>query len=326
MQTENLIFTNWKERCSSLGKLLTNLPEPLREATEEDSVRIQTLLDIKRTGKNPETNRPNKWDDTKEKELEQLQNIVKRIEPKDKLPTGAITHLEEVFRHLFWKRRRFLENKYLSKGTICEEDALDLKSQRDEFFYRKNDEHLSNDFIQGTPDNLQKKTKDTKTNWDLESFDNAELKTLYEWQLKGYMWIVHSYDLPELETKTESELVYCLVNAPLHLIEDEKRRMWFQMGQPDDTDEEFRYKVAQLERNMIFDVSKFKKEYPGYDFYNPIQDFSIPPHMRLKSFNVTLTEEDIKHMTRRVTMAREWLVNKERETLKQIADGWQRNN
>lgn len=318
MQTENLIFTNWRARCSSHGKLYTNLPS--KEAAEKREERIKELVNERDYGINANGNKV-KWTQNKMDELIKLTND---REKGDELPTGAITYLTEVFNHLFWKRRRFLENKYLSKGTICEEDALDLRSQRDDFFYRKNDEHLHNDFIQGTPDNLQILIKDTKTNWDLESFENAELTTLYEWQLKGYMWIAQSHDLPELETKTEAELVYCLVNAPLHLIEDEKRRMWYAIGQPDDTDEDYREKVAQLERNMIFDIAKFKKEYPGYDFYNPILDFSIPPHMRVKSFKVTLTEDDIKHMTRRVTMAREWLVNKERETLKQIANGWKK--
>lgn len=320
MQTENLIFTNWKARCSSLGKLMTNLPS--EEAASKREARIKELTNERDYGVNANGNKV-KWTQNK---MDELVKLTDDREKGDELPTGAITYLEEVFRDKFWKRKRFLENKYLSKGTICEEDALDLVSQRDDFFYRKNEEHLNNDFIEGTPDNLQKKIKDTKANWDKESFDNAELTTLYTWQLKGYSWIAHSYDLPELETKTELELDYCLVNAPLHLLEDEKRRIWFAMGQPEDEDEEFRYKIAQLERNMIFDVQKFKREYPHYDFYSPIQDFSIPPHMRLKSFQVTLDEDDIKHMTRRVMLSRQWLINKEIETLKQIADGWQRNN
>ncbi|KZE77514.1 hypothetical protein AV926_14165 [Myroides marinus] len=316
MQTENLIFTDWLARCSSLGKIMTNLP------SEEDTLKIakeiKDLTNERDYGVNANGNKV-KWTENKDNRLALL---LEKQNKGDELPTGAITYLEEVFRSEFWKRKRFLENKYLSKGTICEEDALDIVSQRDNYFYRKNDEHLNNDFIQGTPDNLQLRIKDTKTSWDLESFEKAELTTLYEWQLKGYSWIAHSYDLPELETKTESELDYCLVNAPLQLLEDEKRKMWLNLGQPEEEDEAFIEKMMQLERNMIFDIAKFKQEYPHYDFYSPILDFSIPPFMRIKSFNVTLTEDDIKHMTRRVTMARKWLVDKEKETLKQLANGW----
>ena len=319
MQTENLIFTNWKARCSSLGKLMTNLPT--KEASKKRETRIKELVNERDYGVNANGNKV-KWTQNKADELIKLTDD---REKGDELPTGAITELEEVFEDVFWERKRILTNKYLTKGTINEEDALELISQRDEFFYRKNDLHLENEFIQGTPDNLQNKIKDTKANWDLESYRKALLDTIYEYQLKGYMWLAHSYDLPELETKTEARLEYCLVNAPLHLIEDEKRILWYAMGQPDEEDQEYIHKVKQLERNMIFDAYKFKKDYPGYDFYNK-KNFSMPPHVRVKSFDVTLTEDDIKHMTRRVTMAREWLVNKERETLKQIADGWQRNN
>ncbi len=316
MKTENLIFPTWRARCSSLGKLMTNLP------TEEEALKIATeikeLTNERDYGINANGNKV-RWTENKDNRLALL---LEKKTKGDELPTGAITYLEEEFRDKFWGRKRFLDNKYLKKGTICEEDALDLVSQRDNFFYRKNDEHLSNGFIQGTPDNLQKITKDTKTNWDMESFEKAELITLYKDQLKGYMWLAHSYDLPELETKTEAELVYCLVNAPLHLLQDEKRRIYFAMNQPDEEDEEYIEKMIQLERNMIFDIEKFKQEYPNYDFYSPILDFSIPAHLRIKSFKVNLNEEDIKHMTRRVTMARNWLIEKEKETLQQINKKW----
>ncbi|MVX37253.1 hypothetical protein [Myroides sp. LoEW2-1] len=318
MQTENLIFTNWRARCSSFGKLMTNLP------SEEESLKIVTeikdLTNERDYGINANGNKV-KWTENKDNRLAFL---LDKQNKGDELPTGAITYLEEVFRDKFWNRKRFLENKYLTKGTVCEEDALDLVSQRDNFFYRKNDEHIHNYFLQGTPDNLQKKIKDTKTSWDLESFEKAELTTLYEWQLKGYSWISHSYDFPELETKTISELDYCLVNAPYDLLMDELKQLQWKHNviDIDNPSEEFIEEAKQLERNMIFDIAKFKEEYPYYDFYSTILDFSIPPFMRNKSFNVTLTEDDIKHMTRRITMAREWLVNKEKETLKQISNGW----
>lgn len=315
MQTENLIFENWKARCSSLGKLMTNLPSAEQE--EKIATEIKELTNERDYGVNKNGNKV-KWTENKDNRLAEL---IEKQNKEDELPTGAITYLEEVFRDVFWKRKRFLNNKYLEKGTINEDDALGLASLRDNFFYRKNDEHLSNDFIQGTPDNLQIKTKDTKTNWDLESFEKAEDTTLYSWQLKGYMWLVHSYDFPELETKTESELLYCLVNAPLHLVQSERKSLWYKLGMPDEEDEEWLEAARQLERNMIFDKQAFRNEYPNYDFEN-FNDFSIPPHLRIKSFEETLVEQDIKDMTRRVTMARQWLVNKEIETIKKLKNGF----
>ncbi|WP_430611556.1 hypothetical protein [Flavobacterium sp. JP2137] len=310
-----LIFTNWMARCSSLGNLMTNLPTEDEQA--KIALEIEELTNERDYGTNRNGNKV-KWTETKDLRLGVL--IKKRDNP-DELPSGAITYLEKEFRDKFWRRRRFLDNKYLSKGTINEDDSLGLLSLLDNFFYRKNDEHLNNGTIQGTPDNRQNKTKDTKSSWDLETFENAELISLYSWQLKGYMWLEHSYDNPELNTKTEAELCYCLVNAPLHLIENEKKSLWFKMGMPDEDSETWINAVCQLERNMIFDIPAFQAEYPNYDFYNPVLDFSIPPHLRDKRFSVNLESEDIKNITRRVLMARDWLIAKEIETLKLIEHG-----
>ncbi len=305
-----LIFQDWRCRCSQLGKLLTNLPT--EEAKQKIKDEIKVLTDERDLGVNANGNKV-KWTPTKESNLLALQEKLKR-EEQDQLPAGAITYLEEEFRYLYWGRRRSLSNKYLTKGTIAEEDALQLLSEIDGVNYWKNEEHLQNDYIQGTPDNRQIKEKDTKCSWDLESFDNAELTTLYTWQLKGYSWLEHSYNNTELETKTESELCYCLVNAPLSVIEKEKKTLFYNMNMPDETDEEWIEACQQLERNMIFDVPAFKREYPHYDFYNTNLDFSIPAKMRVKRFDVTLEESDIKHITRRVTMARNWLIEKEKQT------------
>lgn len=307
-----LIFETWLCRCSQLGKLLTNLPtEEAKQKIKDDMKVLENERDL---GVNVNGNKV-KWTPKKESDLLSLKEKLKK-EEEDHLPSGAITYLEEEFRRVYWGRKRELSNKYLTKGTIAEEDALELLSFIDGTTYWKNEEFLENQYICGTPDNRQVKEKDTKCSWDLESFDKAELTTLYAWQLKGYMWLEHNYDNKQLQTKTEAELCYCLVNAPLISIENERKSLYYQMNMPDEADDEWIETVQQLERNMIFDVPSFKKTYPNYDFYNMDLDFSIPAHMRVKKFDVTLNPEDIKHMTRRVTMARKWLVNKEIETNK----------
>lgn len=309
---EKLIFETWLCRCSQLGKIMTNLP------TEENQLKLQSqikeLENERDLGVNANGNKV-KWTATKESNLVALKEKLIR-EQQDELPSGAITFLEEEFRRVYWGRKRSLSNKYLTKGTIAEEDALELLSEIDGITYWKNEEFLQNEFICGTPDNRQVVGKDTKCSWDLQSFDEAELTTLYKWQLKGYSWLEHFYNNTELESKTESELCYCLVNAPLELIEKERKTLFYNMNMPDEEEDEWIEECQQLERNMIFDVPAFKKSYPNYDFYNTDLGFSIPAHMRIKRFTVTLGSEDIKHITRRVSMARKWLINKEIETNK----------
>jgi len=167
-----LIFKNLKARCSSLGHIMTNLPQPI---TEEEKTELANLLEECRSGVN-ENGRKTKWTDVKASRVKALQ---KKEKGEDELPSGAKTHLDDVFRSQFWKRRRHLTNKYLEKGLLCEQDILDIASKMDNDFYLKNDEHDQNDYIQGSWDNFDKKVRDAKANYDLKTFDEADLSNLY---------------------------------------------------------------------------------------------------------------------------------------------------
>src|SRR5690606_24137174 len=139
-----------------------------------------------------------------------------------------------------------VHNKFVEKGNLVEEDALDLLSEIDGVTYFKNDEHLENDWVRGTPDNRQDGTViDTKSNYDLDTFDKAELTKLYEYQIKTYLF---------LDNKKHGILAYCLVNTPLHRIEAERKSLWYAMGMPEEDNNDWLETVCQLERNMIFDI------------------------------------------------------------------------
>jgi len=226
------------------------------------------------------------------------------------LPQGALTHIDDVFRSKFWMRERVLENKFLEKGNLQEQDSLGLKSSVDSKFYAKNKESFDNDFIQGTPDAVAEDfVIDTKTSWDMESFDKAELSHVYEWQVKGYCW---------LTGKAKGQLVYCLVNAPAHLVTDEIKKLYYRLGCPDESNDRYLDLARKIERNMIFDKSKFVKDNPGYDFYNSIWDFDVPEKFRVKTFDVELTDGDISVIKSRVTLARKVLQKKAKKYLPEV--------
>lgn len=302
------LFENWKPRASSFGLLLTNLPEKF---TEEDDKEYKLLLEIKQTGKNPETGRANKWSDTNQAKLDKLKKKKKGV---DELPDGAITKLEEIFNHIFWKRRKVIYNKYLEKGNIVEEDSLQLLSDVDGVTYWKNDEFLENEYSEGTPDNIFNRIRDTKSNYDFFTFQKAELTSLYGWQIKDYIWmaIESGHDIERV-----GELCYCLVNSPPHRIEAERKSMWYSMGMPDQNEDRWIEAASQLERNHIFDIEKFKSEFPNFELHNTFWR-NIPKHMRVKKFYVTLEDEDIEHMKRRSKMAKEWLLAREQQEIELI--------
>ena len=178
------LFENFKPRASQIGHLMTNLP---KKFTDEDQVKLDLLLEVKLTGKNPSTGRANKWDVDKQKEVNKLKESKKGI---DKLPSGAITKLEEIFNHVFWGRRKLIFNKYLEKGNMNEEDSLDLYSQVDGISYWKNDEFFDNGLVCGTPDNITEELlRDIKSNYEFDTFKKAEMTELYSWQIKSYLWL-----------------------------------------------------------------------------------------------------------------------------------------
>jgi len=302
---EESIFKDWKERCSSLGHLMTNLQTKEDKQKLKDDIKI--LENERDLGINVNGNKV-KWTDNK---IESLNKLKEKLNADDELSSGIKTHLDDVFRAVYWNRSRMLSNKYLEKGNIMEEDALQLVSDVDNEFYIKNKDLLQNDYIIGTPDNKQDIIRDTKCNWDMTTFDKAELTSLYEWQIKAYAW---------LDDKTEGELCYTLVNCTYNQLDKAKRDLYYQLGCPDDDDEKYLEGLKQIERNMIFDVAAFKRDYPYYTFEND-GDFSIPPPFRVKKFQVTLTDEDIENMKRRVLLARKYLIAKEQEA-KQILKQW----
>jgi hypothetical protein len=297
-----LIFKNWKQRCSSLGHIMTNLPVPITEQEEEE---LANLLYECQHGLNANGNKT-KWTEVKAARVKSLQ---KKEKGEDELPAGAKTHLDDVFRSQFWRRRRHLTNKFLDKGLLCEQDILALKSKLDNEFYTKNDEHFQNDYIQGSWDSFLKKVIDTKANYDLKTFEEADLSSLYKWQLHGYSFLAkEEYKLADYP---ESELVYGLVNSPLHHITNEITREFYANGNPDDDDENWMEVKRQVERNHIFDRDLFLRDYPAYIFQNKVWDFDIPWQFRIKQFDVKTTQDEIDHIKRRVLMCRIYLCEKE---------------
>lgn len=303
MEDTNLIFTRYKFRASGIAHILTSLPTPI---TPEQLAELKVFLQEKRTGLNS-NGRKTKWTDTKQKSVDSL---FKKKRGIDELPKGCITHLANIFRSEFWKRRDDVNNKYVLKGNIVEEDSLQLMSDFDGAFYKKNDEYFDNEFAKGCPDNIDETTvREAKSKWNLKTFDESELIDEWKWQVKCYLWM----------TGREIGVLYCLlVNSPLSMINNEITRAFYAAGCPPDEDDKWFDMKCQIERNHIFDIDAFRDENPHYQFINPILDFDIPKKMRVIKYDIGLTEQDKFDMASRVIMCRQWLVNKEIETLEKL--------
>jgi len=147
--------------------------------------------------------------------------IAKRDAPPV-LSQGAKTYIQKKALHHKYGIEDTIESRYLDKGIICEDEAVQIYATvSGEHLIFKNEEHFNNDFVQGTPDLiLEDRIVDIKCSWSLDSFPFFEdkLKTLYFYQVQAYMW---------LTDKSKAEVAYVLVNTPDHLFQQElEREKW----------------------------------------------------------------------------------------------------
>lgn len=171
-------------------------------------------------------------------------------------------HLLSIWIEQTWGRRKDFQNKYIEKGNMVEEDSLTLYSRATKTFYKKNQETFKNEFLIGTPDIIHNGSiKDIKSSWSIHTFyDNFHegINKGYDYQINGYMAIV-----PDI---TEGALVYCLVNTPHVLIEQEKSKLRYKLGVIDaDISPEYLEACEQIDKNSIFDDIPIDKRYIEFE-------------------------------------------------------------
>ncbi len=271
-----------KIRCSSIGKIMTGG----NGITEKQLITLNTLkAKEKRTDKQQET----------------LQELINKRDTPPPLSETTKKYCLELYAESLG-RRRDIQSKYLSKGIAVEDDSITLLSMLTNKFYTKNTKRYNNAFITGEPDLVpdQDELDDIKSSWDLVTFLNVRQNPTpdpnYYGQLQGYM---------ELTGRKRANLRYCLVNATPTLIDDEKRRLFYQCG---DTESQY-YKdgCKQIERNMIFDLPLFMKQNPYYDLSVTDWSHDIPMQSRLHTITIDYDPEYIKKVYARVERVREFI-------------------
>jgi hypothetical protein len=189
-----------KYRASGIGNLMVG--EIGLSAVQEK--RIKELNGEKSTGINTNGNKV-KWTDRKKQELESL--VYKKDNPELSETTKTFI-LETCIYNLLGVKKK-IKSKFLSKGTVQEDLAIEILSGIDGTHYSKNEIRKTNDITTGECDiDTGKKVIDIKNSWDFFTFFNAEPTSLYEWQGRSYM---------ELWDRDEFELVYVLNDLPLYL-------------------------------------------------------------------------------------------------------------
>lgn len=217
------------------------------------------------------------------------------------LSESAKTNCIDVYVSAKYGRQNDIQTKYMSKGNQVEEDSITLYSRLHKKFYKKNEDHLSNDFVQGTPDiftgesiHKAKTIIDIKSSWDLYTFHRTNAKPInpiYWWQLQTYMWLTGA------ET---AYLAYCLVNTPVAMIEEEKRRLFYKMNVATMEDPLYLEACEELELSMTYD--------------------DIPLHERLIEYEIPRDQDAISRLAGKVQKAREFIQQYENQLSPQPTD------
>ena len=201
------------------------------------------------------------------------------------LSQTAKSFVEEVWEQNEYNYSEPVVTDEMMKGNLCEQDAMSLVQEvcNDGIFREKfKGGRLQNDFVIGSPDiviseNGTKIVEDTKCSFTLGTFRNAELTTLYEWQLRGYMWLTGA---------TKARLRFCLVDTPDEILSSLKMK--------------FYYKFSCNEENK--DYIKISKQLE----HNHKPSQCLTAAQRLKTFEVEHDESKIELLKNRIAKAREF--------------------
>lgn len=203
-----------------------------------------------------------------------------RTKGEGKLSETAKAELIKVYIEQVYGRRKDISNKYTEKGIEAEESSIDLLALVKGRMMVKNKQRFTNDFITGEPDILNP-LYDTKSCWDLHTFYAAKTKPLikaYELQINGYCALIGA---------DHGTVAFCLVDTPLGLIEDEKRKLFYRMNVATTENPEYLEACEQLEKEMTFG--------------------DIPMEERIHEVKVIRDPELIERIYDRIKLCREWL-------------------
>ncbi|MCU7560044.1 hypothetical protein N4T42_07050 [Riemerella anatipestifer] len=204
MNALSLRFNNHLFRCSQLGKLMVGVNPALTPNQERTLIALREKM---------------KASKITDKQIQTYGDLLAKKNQKPELSASVKTHLSDIHKGVAFGRDNHITNKYLDKGIQVEEKSISLYTRVTGKLFMKNEKHFSNDFIKGTPDNIQGKVRDIKSSWSFKTFPLYAEETPtkdYEWQVQGYM---------ELTGLKEAELVYCLIDTPFKIVEDELRRL-----------------------------------------------------------------------------------------------------
>jgi len=194
------------------------------------------------------------------------------------LSETAKSYIQDLFKERELGIYKEFSSRYTDKGLEMEDEAIQFASEVLNWdFVVKNEVRFNNEWLTGEPDiNTDNLLADIKCSWSGSTFplfDETLKNKDYYYQLQGYMMLT-GHDT--------SELVYCLMNTPHQIVEDEVRRQ--------------HWKLNLIDEDL--DVRQAVQEMHNFD--------QIPNNLRVKRFIVEKDEASQQKIKERVEVAREY--------------------
>lgn len=204
------------------------------------------------------------------------------------LSKTCIKELIRIYNQEIYGRKKDITTKHMDKGTQAEEESITLFSRVEKKLFIKNEERLENEWATGHVDIYEgesvraaKTVWDIKSRWELDTFmpklveelDNGE-----ELQLQVYF---------DLTGATSGGIANTLVDCPVGLLMDEKKRLYYSMNVIWEEDPKYLAACEELERLLTF---------PDIDYRE-----------RVIKQEVARNDDLIATMKAKVPRMREWL-------------------
>ena len=241
----------FKIRCSAIGQIMAGSIG----LSDAQLRKLKTFQDKLKAGK----------------DLTDLQAIENdkliELQANPELPQGAKTYCKKWLKEKLYNRTREFSSKYTDKGNLCEDNSIQFISDWKLRPLEKNEKYFEDEFMCGTPDIIDSPMIDVKNSWDEQTFPLFESDIPdkdYFYQGQGYMNLCNEYKF---------EVIYCLMNAPFHIIQDEVRRASYRSNLSkselmdkymklmtfDDVDPSLRIKIFAFDRDQtVIDEIKFR--------------------------------------------------------------------
>ena len=179
---------------------------------------------------------------------------------KNEMGATAKSYIKQIAKENFYGYRSEINNKYIQKGLMQEQDSIDLLNTVRFEAYEKNTVRMVDEYMTGECDIITNDLIiDIKTSWSLDTFPvMAEdgYDALYEWQLRAYMMLYN---------KPKAELIYCMVTTSNELLNEWEN---LALHRVDHIAPEKRITVLSFERDQDKESDIIEKLKAATEYYN----------------------------------------------------------